>query len=298
MKPLDFYASHSAWTDPGHQAGLFEDLPDDVGELARIVQGLAIYDVVAEPFYGFRVPGGRADEIHLRGVERLLQRIVALDGQPLAVARPVEKRLASRCHHYSLLFISMLRAKGIPARRRGGFGTYFNAPRYEDHWVAEYWNGQQRRWVLADAQLDKVWLEKLGFKHDPLDLPRDQFVVAADAWRMCRNGEVDASLFGISFADLRGLWFVAGSLMRDVAALNKQEMLPWDVWGAQPASDASFGEDERAFFDRLAALASQPDAAFDELRELYEENESVRVPPLVFNAVLQRNEAVGEPVDA
>ena len=30
--------------------------------------------------------------------------------------------------------------------------------------------------------------------------------------------------------DLRGLWFVAGNVMRDFAALNNMEMLPWDVW--------------------------------------------------------------------
>ncbi|NEQ19613.1 MAG: hypothetical protein F6K28_08495 [Microcoleus sp. SIO2G3] len=34
--------------------------------------------------------------------------------------------------------------------------------------------------------------------------------------------------------DLRGLWYIAGEMVRDVTALNKMEMLPWDIWGAIP----------------------------------------------------------------
>src|SRR6516165_7569409 len=27
---------------------------------------------------------------------------------------------------------------------------------FEDHWVCEYWNGAEERWVLVDAQLDEL----------------------------------------------------------------------------------------------------------------------------------------------
>jgi len=40
-----------------------------------------------------------------------------------------------------------------------------------------------------------------------------------------------------------------------LAALNKMEMLPWDVWGAQPQPDESLDEERLAFFDRLACTA-------------------------------------------
>jgi hypothetical protein len=91
MNLFDYYATHSAWTDPGRHARLFDNLPADVGELARIIQGLAIYDVVAEPFYGFKVPEPHGEEIHIRRVDEMLDRIVCLDDRPLAAARPVEK---------------------------------------------------------------------------------------------------------------------------------------------------------------------------------------------------------------
>jgi hypothetical protein len=191
-----------------------------------------------------------------------------------------------------LFLIAMLRAKGIPARARCGFGAYFNPPYFEDHWVCEYWNADEERWILVDPQFDEVWREKLSIKHDVLDVPRDQFLLAADAWDQCRKGEADPSKFGIYFTGLRGLWFIAGSLVRDVAALNKMEMLPWGVWGVQPRPDQPLNDEQRAFFDRLAALTRAPDASFDELRRLYERDDQLRVRATVFNAVLNRSEAI------
>lgn len=60
---------------------------------------------------------------------------------------------------------------------------------------------------------------------DILDVPRDRFLCAGEAWFSCRSG-ADPAKFGIDHTGVRGLWFVAGDLIRDVAALNKAEMLP------------------------------------------------------------------------
>jgi hypothetical protein len=289
MTPLEFYAIHSVLTEPGRHAALLRDVPDDVGAIAKMVQGLCIHDFVAEPMYGFSVPASRAGEIHTRGVEAMLDRILAIDPRPLTQARPPEKRLVSRCHLFALLFVSTLRAKGIPARVRGGFAAYFNPPRFEDHWIGEYWNGS--RWVLADPQLDGVWMERLRHAFDPLDLSAKAFVTSPDAWRRCRNGGADPSLFGISVGGLHGLWFVAASLVRDLAGLNKVEMLPWDVWGAQPGPDGKPGDEATRLFDEIAVLTIDADANFEAVRSLYRDDR-LRVPNQVFNAVAQRSERV------
>jgi len=210
-------------TAAGRHAHRFDDLPSTVNELVRIIHGLCVYDVVAADFYGFAIPDGRRGEIHLRPVAAMLDRILALDGRPLSVARPVDRRLAGRCRHFVLLLVAMLRARGVPARGRYGFGAYFNPPFFEDHWVCEYWNAAEGRWALADPQFDDRWREALDVRHDVLDVPRDRFLVAADAWDRCRSGAADPSRFGIDFAGLRGLWFIAGNLVRDLAALNNTD---------------------------------------------------------------------------
>lgn len=149
-----------------------------------------------------------------------------------------------------------------------------------DHWVTEYWNEGKKRWALFDAQIDDRQRELFKIEFDTADVPRDQFLVAGDAWSLCRSGGVDPSAFGI--LDMHGLWFVAGNLVRDAAALNNREMLPWDVWGAMRRQDSEL---DLAFFDRLAIVSREPDAHADALGALCRD-ERVSVPATVFNAVL------------
>jgi hypothetical protein len=151
---------------------------------------------------------------------------MALEDRPLSAARPPDKRIAGRCNSHALTLVSMLRANGVPARSRCGFGAYFNPPKFEDHWVCEYWDAERRRWALADAQLDAVWCEKISVSFEACDVPREQFLTAADAWRRYRHGAANPQMFGISFAGLFGEWFMAASVIRDLAALNKVETLP------------------------------------------------------------------------
>lgn len=47
--------------------------------------------------------------------------------------------------------------------------------------VCEYWKADQERWIFVDPQFDEVWREKLSIKHDVLDVPCDQFLVASAA---------------------------------------------------------------------------------------------------------------------
>ena len=127
-------------------------------------------------------------------------------------------------------------------------------------------------------------LFKIGF--DPLDVPRDQFLVAGQAWELCRAGKADPDSFAI--LDMHGRWLIAGNLIRDLAALNNHEMLPWDVWGAMARTDAEL---DLPFFDRLAELSHAPDAHADELRAVYQDKR-IAVPGTVFNAVLNRPDPI------
>ncbi|HEX6118531.1 MAG TPA: transglutaminase-like domain-containing protein, partial [Dongiaceae bacterium] len=259
-----FHARAGAMTKAGRHEQALAELPDGIGELASTIQGLCVHQYLANA-YGFKVPEERKAESHIRAADQIIDCILALDERPLSVARPVDRRVVGVCHHFALLMTTMLRAKGIPARCRCGFGAYFNAPWFEEHLVCEYWSKADSRWVLADSQLDAVWRHGLKFGFDPLDVPRDQFLAAGDAWMRCRSGRADPSKFGIFVGDLRGLWFIAAEVIRDVAALAKVEMLPWDVWGAMPRPDQQLGDDQLTFFDRLAALTIDPDRSFPRL---------------------------------
>lgn len=87
--------------------------------------------------------------------------------------------------------------------------------------IAEYWDTDENRWRLVDPDVLDLTVKENDLQFNVCDVPRDQFLVAGKAWQMCRAGEADPDKFGIE--DLRGLWFVRGDLVLDLAAQNKVE---------------------------------------------------------------------------
>jgi hypothetical protein len=282
---LEFYRQPVAMSDAASPRPLFKDLPSNPGALAAIVQGLLMHEHVA-PAYGLALSGEQHAQAHVRPVEQILQAITRRDPRPLSTARAAGERQVGVCRHFTLLHVAMLRSKGVPARARCGFGAYFEKGKFVDHWVTEYWSESRKQWVLVDPQLDGRQRELFKIKFDPLDVPRDQFLIAGDGWQLCRTGKADPQAFGIM--EFHGLWFIAANVVRDVAALNNREMLPWDIWGPMVRGD---DEVDVALTDRLADLTHDPDANFAELRAIYDKGSPLSVPPTVFNAVLNRAEA-------
>ena len=291
--PREYYTGTGPMTALGAHAGEFRNLPKDLGSMCEVVQGVLIHRDIAPWLYNLKLTEEQREDGQIRPIEQMLTRIHALDSRPLTSARDVGHRMPSVCRHFSLMLCTMLRDQGVPARPRCGFGAYFNPGKFEDHWVCEYWNAAEKRWILVDAQLDAIQRKALNVDFNPLDVPRDRFIIAGDAWQMCRAGRAEPDRFGLSLVPhLHGLWFVAGNVLRDFAALNNVEMLPWDVWGPMLRPGETASSQQLALMDRLAALTCAPDQHFAELRKLYQADSSLRVPATVFNAVLNQPEAV------
>jgi hypothetical protein len=282
----DFYTRQGRMTDAGALDALLRDAPSDIPGMVAFIQNVLMHMHWAQA-YGVQLTPERRDESNLRSLKDMLTSIKRQYDRPLSVTRTAEQHGVGVCRHFSVFGVALFRRAGIPARARVGFGAYFNPGTFEDHWVVEYWNGTA--WQLLDAQIDAVQRAKLHPEFDTLNVPRDQFIIAGDAWQQCRRGRAQAKNFGIF--DLRGLWFIAGNVLRDFASLNREEMLPWDVWGAMIMSDDLLTPDKLALFDRLAGLTLEPDKHFAEARALYDSDPSLHVPAQVFNVERKRSEA-------
>jgi len=276
---LDYHAAPGRFTtlEPGEWSSR------DVREVVDVVQGLLVYDLVAEPFYGAQLTEQQTDAIHERDTARLLDVIRAVDSRPLTEPRPPANRVGARCHAFSRLTVAFLRAAGVPARARCGFGAYFRPGWLEDHWVAEYWNAPAGRWDMVDAQLDATWRDRIGFAGDRFALTPSEFVTAGHAWRAWRRGVLDAGRCGLSAIDEHGAHWIAGNLRLDLASLNKVEMLPWDAWGTrwEPGDRPTAAMFDT--FDAAAALTVEPDDHLTELRRRYETDDALRMDGEVFN---------------
>jgi hypothetical protein len=280
---LKYYASPGPFTDPGEYVHLFKDLPTDLPELCQLVQNNILHIFWAER-YERTLTEEEKQTVNVRQIDRKLALIQQADPRSLTAPRTKDERQIGNCRDFTLMLTAILRYQGVPARARCGFGVYFMPNHLEDHWVCEYWNVEQNRWVLVDAQLDAFQCKELGVTFDPLDVPRDQFVVAGQAWQMCRYGHFDPQNCGIF--EWRGWWFIWGNIIRELLAFNKIELLPWDfIPGCMthemvdPLPDGQ----ELAFYDGIAALTLAGDLAFPELRAIYESDSRFQATPEILS---------------
>ncbi len=229
-------------TGLGRHADAVEQLPGDLASIVTTVQGLLLHEGWAA-HYG--VPPGDPASVHLRRTEELLD---AAGDRPLGQARRPADRVVTMCRSFTVVTVAMLRAHGVEARARSGFAAYFEPGFWADHWVVELRDGD--RWRTADPQIDALQRADLKLDFDPLDVPPGRFLAGPDAWRRIRTEGADPHSFGFSPSKLSGEWFVAGAVVRDLAAVDGVETLPWDVWDPMPGPDDPV---DVARFDRIAA---------------------------------------------
>jgi len=254
------------------QAPVVRELDPDPVRLCRAAQGLVIPADLAR---GAGVAAERDAERNIRPVNDILTGILELNDAPLDTPRTLPERIVGTCRHFSVLSVALLRAHRYPARSRCGFASYFKPGKHLDHWVTEYHDGN--RWIRIDSEI-------LGFPFvdDPADLGQGLFLSGGEAWTACRSGQNDPSSFGVDGVDHAwGIGEVRGNNIRDLAALNKIEMLPWDEWGRMDASyKGETGPDFDLLMDPVAEATNSDDAT--RFVSVYA-TEDLAVPPTLLD---------------
>ncbi len=235
------FAPHSPYSDPGRHLALVQNLDAEVGGLCATTRNL-IGHYRAELT---DLPEARRGEIDSRWAEAILDLDQSRQPADLTEPRPLPDRIAGCCRDHSLMLISFLRTNGVPARSVVGFAGYFAPPFHQDHGVVDYFDAT--RGVRTDPELDNEW----GFDFDVRDMPKGAhapFETAAEVWQVLRSGNGDPAQYGVDPqipAPLRGIDFVAGYVVFQVAHRYGDELLLWDDWFTTP---------EPEVLDRLAEL--------------------------------------------
>lgn len=283
MNPQTYYRSQSEISDPGDYAYLFDALQDDLTSLCRAVRNVYIH-YRAGNWLDIVIPQERLVEVDTRYCSRILKRVLELDPRPLTEERPPEKRFVGCCRDASLLLCAMLRHKGIPARLRYGFASYFRpfGPDFSvDHVVVDRYDGTG--WKLVDPERYERTIDQGSRQVDTQDIPRDPqaYLSGGATWEHVRDDGADPMNYGVvpDVPHLRGMPMIQGVTVIDIAMLNKQEMLLWDSWGLAFRAEEPTGDD-LALLERAAQLsaAAHDDAHFEAIRLLYQDAR-LNVPP-------------------
>jgi Transglutaminase-like superfamily len=249
---MDYAASGPLTSLEGVDAAALEPVAGHPVEICLPVHALVIQPNDAQ---AIGMPPERFAENQLRPAASIVRALLALDPAPLSVAREPEKRVIGTCRHFAVLSCALLRYRDIPARVRCGFATYFQPGKGLDHWVAEYWDDDSARWVRIDSEV-----LTLAVLPHPEDLRPSEFLSGGEAWSAFRRGEIDGSDFGVYGTENWGAGEIRGNAVKDLAALNKVETLPWDVWGRmEEAYRGEAGAEYDELLDQLADVCAADD---------------------------------------
>lgn len=246
------YASQSVYSEPGPYREALRRGGDSPELIARWISSFMQHprgnDSKAQ---GFTIK--QTVDLELRSVTEIL---AAAAERGLLYGNTTQIKVGGLCRDFAILAASSFRARGIPARLRVGFADYIVPDSWEDHWLCEWHDGQ--RWKRIDVEFASTG----GASFNTLDVPRERFLTASEAWFRIKDEPGIAWRFGVSSLDLGGEWFVAGSLFRELAALRKLELKPWDYWGLSEnlsRISTDWPQQSRDTLDQLALLLKSAD---------------------------------------
>lgn len=269
------------WIEPFR--AVFDALPDDLAGLRGVSQQLVTHYMFSGEGGG-PVKGERLAETDIRYADAMIRRLLELGPPSLIGERPTAQRIVGCCRDFALLFVTMARHKGFPARIRVGYAGYFQPGWYLDHVVAEVWDKGTGRWRLIEPEIsDDFEPADSDGRFDPLDIPPERFVTGARAWLAARAGRLDPERCVVApdFDEpyTRSWLSLRHHVVQDLAALNKAEMLLWDQWGILNEDDPL---GEAALLDQLAQTIADPGCPAEEIAG-WARREGLAVPPTVIS---------------
>ena len=264
---LDYYSQQGLITSPGSYQDLLAQFPTEIAELCERINETILIDFIVNMGL-VSVPAEHLNDIQLRKIADKLAKIVSRNGTDRPEAANYEKCLLGNCRDLSLMVCSVLRNQQVPARVRSGFATFFDQQKYFDHWLCEYWNQQEERWIKVDCWMSQIQYRQeilppelsgglLELDYNPYDVKEKHFITGGQAWVNCREHGDNPDLYGTYEEFLKGSWFIRDNMLRDLLCLNRLEPLPWDCWGLMGRENSQIESGELVVLDEIAGFLNQ-----------------------------------------
>lgn len=281
---MQHYLDTSVYTYAGRYKEYFKSLPDDLQELSELIgeqyiqrfvlkcgnkgenENLRYGDMDLYPWYRMCCE----DDILLTA-NAMTTEIFRLNEKGFFHGRPVPEKIVISCRHITVILSAVLKAKGIPCRSRAGMRAYHG--NLVDHWISQYWNEKEERWVNFDAE--GIMYRECEHDFSTYDIPNDEFHWIAQLWKDVRSGEFKKNI--ILLDGTKSLKALAKIMMYDFHALMNDEVnynfMPYFIDNTRPDIDESIIKE----LDELADLMVDPDKNFKQLKEIWNTNRKFRV---------------------
>ena len=291
---LDFYKQTSLFTDLGLYKNFAINLPNDIKELCLLQRSQIIhpFDLCNEKwrsdthsFYGDMTKISKTSLNYENDVLPTAQSMIAellRRDKNYSKERKIEDKIHVCCREQAILLASILKAKGFSARVRSGFAAYCNMSSKEagDHWICEYYNDKEKRWILVDADMyfDNDTLLKYNIDFNLLDIPRNKFIFGAEAYLGLRCGKYsDNEIYYASSPKTIGIKAALHGLFYDFHSLMNDEIIFLHLPKYILDKNFNLTEEELKELDYLASLMLEPDVNFFKLREIWDNNLKYRI---------------------
>ena len=285
QKVLDYYLEYGMFTYPGLYEDYFKSLSNDIREIGYLLRWSFIHRTTLDAGNKFtnsdlkfgdmkKVPWYRqAEDDNLVTAVSIIAELFRRDSKGLTKERRVEDKVVLTCRHLTILFASILKAKGMSTRVRSGFAGYWPWAKVNgDHWINQYWDKKEERWISVDVDGS---FHDTGF--DMYDVPDGKFEFSANAWLDVRENKVDGKHFWNSDGT-HGLVVVAWELFYDFHCLMNSEIIY--LHHPKPAMYHEFiklPESKLKEIDQLAKLMLEPDENFEKLQKIWDTNKEYRL---------------------
>mgnify|MGYP003291822552 CR=1 FL=1 len=292
-KILNFYKQTSTYTDLGYYKDFARKLPDDINELCLLQRRQIIHPFVIKEnegeineYYGdlSKIPAHLRifeDDLYPTAIS-VLAELLRRDNN-YGYNRKVEDKIHVTCRGEAILLASILKAKGIAARVRSGFGFYVSS--FEggagDHWITEYYNKKEKRWILVDPDFHDFDSDT---EVDSNDIKEHEFLTAARAYLGIRNKIIpEKEIYYASTPYEYGLKAAVRALYYDFNSLMNNEIFFLHLPEYAIKNDLKLNKKELKELDFIANLMLKPNENFDELKKIWTKNNKFKVTSGGFN---------------
>lgn len=287
---LQFYLQTSMYTNHYPFTEYYQSLPDDIETLSKLLFHQVIHRKKLARSYTCQDESqrellqikkeypwyrNRCDDDILLTAPAITAELFRQDARGFVFGREIKDCVVITCRYVSVLLASILKAKGIPARCRSGYANYFHKERtkpYYDHWIVQYYNAKEKRWVNVDA--DGIY----DVSFNQWDMPNEEFKWIAAVWLDVRQNK-DSEKNYIHGTHLNSLENLLYALFFDFHALMNDEIsyLFFPTYLNSKQKILSLREEDLQKIDHLATLMLQPEENFDELRYLFRNDKWLRI---------------------